>query len=213
MVAKLYCVTSADKTKLNGVYFQVTCTFELVAIWPIALIGRLRFLFLSLIFLIRTSAKAYFCLAPSSPPPSSSSPPPSPPFVPRLRCPYGIVRVEHIFLPRHPTRDKNATKDRHCAVRARESWVKKVVFPCHNNQNTWRHFVELLLTENFKSLIYQKKILSSKAFLFVKNQTLNKALLAKIHRPTKNITPTVAHRGHAIHFLNSILSRDKRETC
>ena len=87
--------------------------------------------------------------------------------------------------------------------------MKKVVFPCHNNQNTWRHFVELLLTENFKSLIYQKKILSSKAFLFVKNQTLNKALLAKIHRPTKNITPTVAHRGHAIHFLNSILSRDK----
>ena len=220
MLAKLYCVTSADKTKLNGVYFQVTCTFELVAIWPIALIGRLRFLFLSLMFLIRTSAKAYFCLAPLLllPSPLLLLPSPllllpSPPYVPRLRCPYGIVRVEHIFLPRHPPRDKNAKKDRHYAVRARESWVKKVVFPCHNNQNTWCHFVELLLTENFKSLIYQKKILSSKAFLFVKNQTLNKALLAKIHRPTKNITPTVAHRGHAIHFLNSILSRDKRETC
>ena len=76
-MAKLYCVTSADKTKLNGVYFQVTCTFELVAIWPIALIGRLRFLFLSLMFLIRTASKAYFCLAPllllPSPPTSPGS--------------------------------------------------------------------------------------------------------------------------------------------
>ena len=86
MVAKLYCVTSADKTKLNGVYFQVTCTFELVAIWPIALIGRLRFLFLSLMFLIRTSAKAYFCLAPllllPLPPPPPPLLPPPPPLLP-----------------------------------------------------------------------------------------------------------------------------------
>ena len=32
-----------------------------------------------------------------------------------------------------------------------------------------------------------KKVLSSKAFLLVKNQTLNKVLLQKIHRSTKNI--------------------------
>ena len=32
-----------------------------------------------------------------------------------------------------------------------------------------------------------KKVLSSKAFLLVKNQTLNKTLLQKIHRSTKNI--------------------------
>ena len=32
-----------------------------------------------------------------------------------------------------------------------------------------------------------EKILSSKAFLLVKNQTLNKALSPKIHRSTKNI--------------------------
>ena len=230
MLAKLYCVTSADKTNLNGVYFQVTCTFELVAIWPIALIGRLRFLFLSLIFLIRTSAESYFCLAPlllllllpsplllfpSSPPPSSCSPPPlpPPPTSPVSAFPLELLELNIYFYldTQHEIKTQQKT-DIVQSERGRVEW-KKVVFPCHNNQNTWRHFVELLLTEYFKSLIYQKKILSSKAFLFVKNQTLNKALLAKIHRPTKNITPTVAHRGHAIHFLNSILSRDKRETC
>ena len=123
-MAKLYCVTSADKTKLNEVYFRVTCAFKLVAIWPITLIGRLRFLFLSLIFWIRICAKAYFCLA--SPLPSPSPSPAPPPYVPKLRLPYGIVIVEHIFLPRHPTRDENATKDGQCAVREMNGWAKKL---------------------------------------------------------------------------------------
>ena len=68
--------------------------FGLAAILPIALIDRLRFLFLSPLFLIRTFTKANFCLAP---------PPPPPPYGPKLRRPYRIVTVKDIFLPRHPT--------------------------------------------------------------------------------------------------------------
>ena len=65
--------------------------FGLVAILPIALIDRLRFLFLSPLFLVRTFTKANFYLAP----------PPPPPTVPKLLRPYRIVTVKDIFLPRH----------------------------------------------------------------------------------------------------------------
>ena len=75
-MAKLYCINLVDKTKWNWVCFRITCVFGLVAIWPIALIDRLRFLFLSPLFLVRTFTKANLCLAPPSPPtvPGSSVP-------------------------------------------------------------------------------------------------------------------------------------------
>ena len=184
MLAMLYCVTSADKTKLNEIYFRVTCAFKLVAIWPIALIGRLRFLFLSLIFWIRICAKAYFCLA--SPPPFPSPSLAPPPYVPAPPSLWNCYSWTYIFTQTSNTRWKWNKRQSVCSQRV-ERLSEKVVFPSNNNQNTWRHFVELLFTENFKSLIYQGKILSSKAFLFAKNQTLNKTLRPKIHRPTKNI--------------------------
>ena len=44
-----------------------------------------------------------------------------------------------------------------------------------------------------------KKVLSSKAFLLVKNQTLNKVLLQKIHRSTKNIHTSFFLCNHILH--------------
>ena len=41
-----------------------------------------------------------------------------------------------------------------------------------------------------------KNVISSKAFLLVKNQTLNKALLQKIHRSTKNIHTSFFMQPH-----------------
>ena len=63
-----------------------------------------------------------------------------------------------------------------------------------------------------------EKVLSSKAFLLVKSQILNKALSPKIRRSTKNIhtyggPERRCYPLSTIHFFNSILSRDKRETC
>ena len=83
-----------------------------MAIWLIALIDRLRFLFLSPLFLVRTFTKADFCLAPPPPPP--------PPYVPKLHRPYRIVTVKDIFYLDTQHEMKTQTEDRHCAVRARE---------------------------------------------------------------------------------------------
>ena len=116
-----------------------------MAIWPIALIDRLRFLFLSPLFLVRTFTKANFCLAPL------------PPYGPKLLRPYRIVTVKDIFLPRHPTWDENANDRQTLCSQSAGGLSEKVVFPCHNNQNTWCHFVWLLFTWNCKSLSYQLK--------------------------------------------------------
>ena len=44
-----------------------------------------------------------------------------------------------------------------------------------------------------------KKVLSSKAFLLVTNQTLNKTLLQEIHRSTKNIHTSFFLCNHILH--------------
>ena len=121
--------------------------FGLAAILPIALIDRLRFLFLSPLFLIRTFTKANFCLAP----------PPPPPYGPKLRRPYRIVTVKDIFLPRHPTWDKNVSERQTLCSQSAGRLGEKGVFPCNPNQNTWCHFVWLLFTSNCKSVSYQQK--------------------------------------------------------
>ena len=149
--------------------------FGLVANWSIALIDRLRFLFLSPLFLVRTFTEAKFCLAP--PPPLRTftktnfclAPLPPlrtftktnfclaslPPYVPKLLRPYRIVTVKDIYLPRHPTWDENANDRQTLCSQSAGGLSEKVVFPCHNNQNTWCHFVWLLFTWNCKSLSYQ----------------------------------------------------------
>ena len=53
-----------------------------------------------------------------------------------------------------------------------------------------------------------KKVLSSKAFLLVKNQTLNKTLLQKIHRSTKNIHTSFCYA--TTYYTPNSLYKNKR---
>ena len=53
-----------------------------------------------------------------------------------------------------------------------------------------------------------KKVLSSKAFLLVKNQTLNKTLLQKIHRSTKNIHTSLFYA--TTYYTPNSLYKNKR---
>ena len=159
-----------------------------MAIWPIALINRLRFLFPSPLFLVRSFTKANFCLAP-----------PSPPYGPKLLRPYRIVTVKDIFLPRHQHEMKTQTIDRHCAVRAREGWVKKLCSLVITIRILGVILSDFYLLEIANHCHINKKVLSSKTSLSVKNQTLNKALLQKIHRSTKNIHTSFFLCNHILH--------------
>ena len=115
------------------------------------------------------------------------SSPPLPPYGPRLLRPYRIVTVKDIFLPRHQHEMKTQTIDRHCAVRAREGWVKKLCSLVITIRILGVILSDFYLLEIANHCHINKKVLSSKTSLSVKNQTLNKALLQKIHRSTKNI--------------------------
>ena len=148
-----------------------------MAIWPIALIDRLRFLFLSPLFLVRTFTKANFCLAPL---------PPYPTF-PSSSVPIELLQWKIYFYLDTQHEMKTQTIDRHCAVRAREGWVKKLCSLVITIRILGVILSDFYLLEIANHCHINKKVLSSKTSLLVKNQTLNKALLQKIHRSTKNI--------------------------
>ena len=124
------------------------------------------------------------------------SSPPLPPYGPRLLRPYRIVTVKDIFLPRHQHEMKTQTIDRHCAVRAREGWVKKLCSLVITIRILGVILSDFYLLEISNQCPINKKVLSSKAFLLVTNQTLNKTLLQKIHRSTKNIHTSFFMQPH-----------------
>ena len=155
--------------------------FGLVAIWLIALIDRLRFLFFSPLFLVCTFSKADFCLSPLVlllPPPPTS---------PSSAVPIELLQWKIYFYLDTQHEMKTQTSDRHCAVRAREGWVKKLCSLVITIRILGVILSDFYLLEIANQCPINKKVLSSKAFLLVKNQTLNKTLLQKIHRSTKNI--------------------------
>ena len=91
---------------------------------------------------------------------------------------------------------KTQTIDRHCAVRAREGWVKKLCSLVITIRILGVILSDIYLLEIANQCQINKKVLSSKTSLLVKNQTLNKALLQKIHRSTKNIHTSFFMQPH-----------------
>ena len=156
-----------------------------MAIWPIALIDRLRFLFLSPLFLVRTFTKANFCLAPPLPPTSPSS-----------AVPIELLQLKIYFYLDAQHEIKTQMIDRHCAVRAREGWLKKLCSLVITIRTLGVILSDFYLLEISNHCHINKKVLSSKTSLSVKNQTLNKALLQKIHRSTKNIHTSFFMQPH-----------------
>ena len=143
--------------------------FGLVAIWLIALIDRLRFLFLSPLFLVRTFTKADFCLAPPRPPPTS----------PSSSVPIELLQLKIYFYLDAQHEIKTQMIDRHCAVRAREGWVKKLCSLVITIRILGVIVSDFYLLEISNHCHINKKVFSSKAFLLVKNQTLNKGFFTK----------------------------------
>ena len=142
--------------------------FGLAAILPIALIDRLRFLFLSPLFLVRTFTKADFCLAPPPPPPSTS---------PSSSVPIELLQLKRYFYLDTQHEMKTQTIDRHCAVRAREGWVKKLCsLNCHNNQNTDR--ICKSLSYQLKGTLFKNLSLSQESNIkqssFTKDSSIHK---------------------------------------
>ena len=107
MVAKLYSINLDDKTKLSllSSNLRVRACGDLTDRFD----WQASFLYFSLIFFIRTSTKANFYLAPPPSPASPSS------FVP-----IDLLQLNRYFYLDTQHEMKTQTKDRHCAVRARE---------------------------------------------------------------------------------------------
>ena len=149
MVAKLYSINLVDKTKLSllSSHLRVRACGDLTDRFD----WQASFLYFSFIFFIRTSTKANFYLAP---PPSPASP-------------SSVVPIELLQLNRYFYLDtqhemKTQTKDRHCAVRARERNFQVSV----EGYSRFPWFCFLVLAADlpcFKVL----KILLSFTFLFV----------------------------------------------